>query len=305
MKLPAIVAALFIGGASLGAQNDPLRAARDLYASAAYEEALAELSRVGANVAPTQAVALETDAYRAFCMVALGRGGEAETIAESLVRRNPMLAVDQYRDVSPRLTAMFATVRKRMMPQLIREEYRTARARIAEKGSDAESRLTHVREMLAEAQKMGAWDETLDDVETLVDGFLELSRASGRDVAPTMPASSTAGTVPRSTPAASSPPAPVAFRAEDAGIVAPVAIFQDSPRVSPELLEFVKRLHRTGKIDVVIDERGSVDGVIVTQSVNPAYDSQIVAAARTWRYRPAMKDGIPVRFVKTVVVNAQ
>ena len=75
--------------------------------------------------------------------------------------------------------------------------------------------------------------------------------------------------------------------------------------MSPELLEFVKRLRRTGKIDVVIDERGSVDEVIVTQSVNPAYDSQIVAAARTWRYRPAMKDGIPVRFVKTVVVNAQ
>ena len=55
---------------------------------------------------------------------------------------------------------------------------------------------------------------------------------------------------------------------------------------------------------MVIDEHGSVQDVSVRQSVNAAYDSLVVAAARTWKYRPATRNGVPVRFVKSVVVNA-
>ena len=122
MKGLAIVVTLSIAGAALAAHDDALTTARDLYASAAYEEALSELARVGSSDAPTPAEALEMDAYRAFCLVALGRSDEAEAIAESLVRKDPMLTVDQYRDASPRIASMFSTVRKRMMPQLIRED---------------------------------------------------------------------------------------------------------------------------------------------------------------------------------------
>ena len=49
---------------------------------------------------------------------------------------------------------------------------------------------------------------------------------------------------------------------------------------------------------------GGVTDVVVRQSVNAAYDTLVAAAARTWKYRPATKDGVPVRFVKTVVLNA-
>jgi TonB family protein len=263
------------------------------------------LARVSSRDAPAPAAALELDAYRAFCLVALGRSGEAETIAESLVRKDPMFTVDQYRDASPRIAAMFATVRKRMMPQLIREEYRTARARVAEKASDATSHLTHVRQLLGEAQKIGAWDETLEDLRTLVDGFLDLARASGPPASTAMPGSSASPAVERPAAAASvsSPAAPDGVGAE-AGVVAPVVVSQAPPRVPPELLALVRSLHRTGTIEIVIDERGSVEDVIVNQSINAAFDSWVVAAARTWKYRPAMKNGVPIRFVKTVVINA-
>ena len=103
MKTVAIVTVLSLAGAVVAAHDDPLKTARDLYASAAYEEALSELARVNSNDAPDPAAARELDAYRAFCLVALGRGGEAETIAESLVRNSPMLVVDQYPDASPRV----------------------------------------------------------------------------------------------------------------------------------------------------------------------------------------------------------
>src|SRR2546430_1667070 len=100
-----------VAAMTLSGQEDPLRTARDLYASAAYEEALAELTRVRGGAAAADA-ARESDAYRAFCLVALGRTGEAEAVAEALVRKDPMTAVD-LRDASPRIEEMFANVRRR------------------------------------------------------------------------------------------------------------------------------------------------------------------------------------------------
>ena len=39
--------------------------------------------------------------------------------------------------------------------------------------------------------------------------------------------------------------------------------------------------------------------------VNAAYDTMVVNAARLWRFKPATKDGVPVRFVKEVAVQIQ
>jgi TonB family protein len=83
-----------------------------------------------------------------------------------------------------------------------------------------------------------------------------------------------------------------------------VVIAQPPPNITPALLELVRRLRLPSEIDVTINERGTVDDVVVTRSVNPAYDRAVVAAARAWRYEPATKDGVPIRSVKTVVINA-
>jgi hypothetical protein len=37
--------------------------------------------------------------------------------------------------------------------------------------------------------------------------------------------------------------------------------------------------------------------------VHPIYDSQILTAAREWRYQPATFAGEPVRFRKTIQIN--
>jgi TonB family protein len=299
MKRVAIVVALSLVGVA-AAQDDPLKTARDLYASAAYEEALSELTHISG--APTPSVAHEMAAYRAFCLMALGRTAEAETIAESLVREDPMLTLDRYRDASPRIAAMFASVRTRVLPQLIRDEYRAAHALAVDKSPEAVPRLTHVRQLLAQAQEIGAWDETLADLRVLVDGFLELARASSSAATPVAPTDEQPATAPRPV---QSTAAPVIATVADSGVVAPVIISQPAPQVPPALLDLVRRLHKTGTIDVVIDEHGMVEDVIVKQSVNRAYDALVVAAARTWRYRPALKDGVPVRFVKTVAINVK
>ena len=287
-----------VAASAAAGQDDPLRTARDLYASAAYEEALSELAKVGSAAASSVDTARETDAYRAFCLVALGRTREAEVVAEALVRKDPMLDLD-LRDASPRIEELFVSARKRVLPQLIRDEYRSARALAVQKAPDAESRLKQVKGMLAQAEKVGVWDDTLADLRVLVDGFLDLT--GGQAVSP--------AAVPvvvqpdANRPDVSPDPARI-HTAADSDVVAPVALSQASPYVPPTLLDLVKRLRRVGAIDIVIDERGAVAEVVVRQSVNTAYDSLVVAAARTWKYRPATKDGVPVRFVKTVLFDA-
>ena len=40
----------------------------------------------------------------------------------------------------------------------------------------------------------------------------------------------------------------------------------------------------------------------IRQSMHPMFDTLLVDAARRWKYRPAMKDGVPVRFTKTLTL---
>lgn len=305
VKPLTILVAAMMAATTVAAQDESLSTARDLYASAAYEEALAALTRA-ADGTPAPDAAREVDAYRAFCLVALGRNAEAEAIAESLVRKDPLFTLDRYRDVSPRIASMFATVRTRVLPQVIRDEYRTARALAAEKDPDAGARLTHVRQLIDEAKKIGVKDDTLGDLQLLVDGFLELSRQAkpAASPAPAAPAVTTVDPPPAAAPVIP-PAASTTVKEGDDDVVSPIVISQTVPNVPPALFDLMKRLHRTGAIDVVINEQGTVDDVIVRQSVNSAYDTLLIAAARTWRYRPALKDGVPVRFVKTVAINVQ
>src|SRR5262245_39626283 len=137
MKRLVVFVTVWFAGASAAAQDDPLKTARDLYASAAYEEALSELLRVG-GTASTPAASRDVGAYRTFCLVALGRTEEAESVAESLIRQDPMRSPEEYPDASPRIAAMFGRVRTRVLPQLIRDEYGAARALAVAHSPEAE-----------------------------------------------------------------------------------------------------------------------------------------------------------------------
>ena len=155
--------------------QDPLSAAKELYASAAYDEALAALERLKAGASP--ALTIEIDQYRAFCLFALGRTAEAEAVAEGVIRANPL--VDLRRGHVARASwRLFTDLQKRMLPGLIRDRYRTARASMEEADTAATTtELELVQRMLAQGEERGAWDEALADMSVLVEGFLDLSRS--------------------------------------------------------------------------------------------------------------------------------
>lgn len=291
------------------AGQDELAAARELYASASYEEALTALAAVAAGAPPE--VAVQAHQYRAFSLLALGRTAEAEQVAETSIRLNPLARLNEA-ETSPRIASMFTAVRRRVLPVLVRAEYRTARAAIDRQDlKAAEPHLALASRLIAEVRSMGETDDTLSDLGLVIDGFLGLSRAAAPPPAPaaaetlSAPAAGTAaGAGP---PASMQGPAPMAAVAgvhsgpATNRLVLPVVVRQPAPELPLSLAQLMTGTGRRNLIlTVVINERGDVDDVEVVQPVQPAYDSVAVRAARLWKYRPATFDGTPVKYRKTV-----
>jgi TonB family protein len=313
-----LIAGLVLVAAQVGiGAQDSLTAAKDLYASAAYEDALSTLTRLTEVGGAAPEIARQVDAYRAFCLYALGRTDEAESVAEAMIRREPMMKLDSP-DVSPRLEVMFSTVRKRLLPSLIRERFKTARTALEQKNlAEAEPQLAEAKLMIADAEKLAIKDDGLADLSVLVDGFLQLVRSTADQRQAT--AQPAAANVPQESPAAPAPaatapaqrrtePAPVpasaprVYTVDDVGVVPPAVINQRMPAMTPDLVRITKAMNTSAVVEIVIDEKGDVVDATIIKSVNTSFDNIVVAAARRWKYRPALKDGVAVRYVKTLIL---
>src|SRR5207245_9922836 len=120
-------AATLLTAAAVRAQESgDLAAARDLYASAAYDDALAVLNRLRSTDHPAgQSRAIGQ--YRASCLLALGRASDAEQAIEAVVAAEPSYLPSDS-DASPRVRSAFTTVRRRMLPTIIQQQYGAAKA---------------------------------------------------------------------------------------------------------------------------------------------------------------------------------
>src|SRR5438876_893829 len=104
---------------------DSISAARDLYAAAEYEDALALLNRLQpGNHEPEERRAIEQ--YRAYCLLALGRSVDAEQAIAAVVMAMPLYKPSGA-DVSPRVRSAFTEVRRRMLPSIIQQKYAAAK----------------------------------------------------------------------------------------------------------------------------------------------------------------------------------
>jgi TonB family protein len=304
LVIPATCLAVVTGAAATAvAAQDPLGAAKDLYASAAYEEALSALTSAREHGAPE--VVHQADRYVAFCLLALGRKAEAESAAESAIREDPLAPLDP-RDASPRIEAMFRLVRKRLLPGLIRDAYRTARA-ATEKGDliGGVQQLTQVRGMLDAAKGLDAWDETLGDINVLVEGFLELSRVTAERRSAAI-APNPESTAPAPVPVTENQESKVALRtysALDTDVTAPVTVRQEMPTVPHGLASTMRTGKKSGVLEITIDETGVVQDAFMREPVNATFDALVLEAARSWQYRPARRGGTPVRYVRRIRVS--
>ena len=75
----------------------------------------------------------------------------------------------------------------------------------------------------------------------------------------------------------------------------PVPVQRDVPRWTPPDAAARQTTHR-GHVEIVVDETGAVESVALADSVHAKYDASLLEATRKWRYRPATRNGQPVRY---------
>jgi TonB family protein len=273
--------------------EDSLAAARELYASAAYEDALAVLSKLPETNRADEAQVVEQ--YRALCLLALGRTVEAERAIEAVVNRDP--AYRPATDVSPRVRTAFSDVRRRMLPTFIQQRYAGAKAAFDRKEfAIAEAEFTQMLEAMTDPDvETAASQPPLADLRTLAAGFRDLAVSAAAPPPPPPPPA----------PEPPAPPAPLpaprsSYSSVDTNVVPPVTVRQDLPAFPGQIL-----ISKNGLIEVLIDETGAVESITIRQSVSPQYDNLALAAAKGWRYRPATLDGAPVKFRKAVQITVR
>ena len=298
MKASLLAIALLLSSTCVFADvDDSLPAARELYASAAYEDALAMLGRL--NAAGLRADdGRAADQYRALCLLALGKTAEAGQAIEAVIAAEPLYRPSDT-DVSPRVRAVFSEVRRRLLPALIQQKYASAKTAFDRKDyGTASAAFAQLLALYADPDLSAAAGKSpLSDLRVLIDGFHALSEQA---LAP--PPAPEPVPVPSPKPAAVvtavQAPAPAKiYTSADLNVVPPVTVRQELPPFGG----IVPRPY-VGAMEVVIDETGRVASAAMRGATLPGYDRQAIAATQTWRYRPAMLDGAPVKFRKMIQV---
>jgi tetratricopeptide (TPR) repeat protein len=279
-RTAALLVLLFIATDVVIAQ-DLVTRARELYATANYEDALEALDAIEAEahtVSDRQAVR----EYRALCQIALGRLKDAVETIEQMIDADPF-----YRPAAehrpPRLIALFDQVRRRRLPELGRKTYVGATIAFDEhRNADASDAFALVLRLIAEAEagSRGAPpDEELNNLKGFATRFLELVRMRDQRTQ------------------VSTQSARDAFDGTDTDVTPPVPIRQDIPPWESVTLGSPPF---EGKLEVIIDAAGDVRETRLTVPIHPDYDAVILDFARKWKYRPAMKNGRPVTY-RTVI----
>ena len=275
---------VILAGASRVHAQEPLAAARQLYASAEYENALGVLDGLTAATytrEDRQAIEL----YRALCLLAVGRRVDADHAIEAMVTQDPLYRPAD--DLSPRMRTAFSDARKRMLPSIVQQHYNEAKSAFDRKEfAAAVSGFKRVMDVLSDPDMAQAASQPpLSDVRTLASGFHDLSLKAIPPLIQVEPAPVVAL-------------APRIHVAEDRNVVPPVAIKQELPRF-PEVV----RAGIKGVLEIVIGETGIVESATIMAPTTASYDRMVLAAANTWLYYPATIDRKPVKFRKRIQIN--
>ncbi|HUE87094.1 MAG TPA: TonB family protein [Vicinamibacterales bacterium] len=285
----AALLGILLSAAHLHAQ-DSFAAARDLYASAQYDEALSLLNRLSETTFVNDE-RQSVDLYRSLCLLAVGRRDDADRAIEAIVARDPL-----YRpaaDLPPRTRAAFSDAKKRVLPVVVQERYDEAKR--AFDGNEFEAAAAAFERVVKalDDPDIGMAPAQLSDLRTLAVGFHALSVKS---IPPPPP--------PPPPPPVAAPEPPVNLpprihTGEEAGLRLPVTIAQELPRypgiVPPGGIK--------GVVEVVIDEKGSVESAEMVVPVSSSYDKMVLTAVSRWQFQPARLNGAGVKFRKRIQIN--
>jgi TonB family protein len=293
----AVLASLFVTVGATSAQGagdaaQALARAKEMYLSASYDEALTVLDGVQEE-APNGA-AMEIAQYRVFCLMALGRGDDAKKTMESMVSVDPFYRLPDAL-TPPRIRTAYQDTRRAMLPLLVQRRYMDAKTAFDKKDPRAVDYFDRVLALIDDPELKGG--PAMADLRTVASGFRDLAKAASAPPPPPPPAPVVAPPPPET------PAQPRRAAAPPAGneIVPPVTISQPMPRWAP--MPPYDRMTYRGSVVVLVNEQGDVAAVTIQKSIHPAFDRDLVKMARTWKFKPAMRNGAPTEFEKVVEIE--
>jgi TonB family protein len=95
-------------------------------------------------------------------------------------------------------------------------------------------------------------------------------------------------------------PPQIVYTARD-GIAMPAVIYQEAPRYTEQGIR--AKIQGFVSMEFVVEVDGSVGDVRIITPLDLGLDAMAVAALKHWRFRPATKDGLPVRARTNVVLS--
>jgi TonB family protein len=255
-----------------------------LYAAAEYDKALEVIASLDS---------LESQQYKALCLLALGRTADASTAIETLVNASPTF-IPSSDDAPPRFVELVTKVRQKMLPGIARRVFTEGRERYNEKQNDeALKRFSLVLTLI----KDPAFTDTSakQDLETLATGFSDLAKAATTPVKVVAAAPEPVPPPPAAAPTAAATAVPPK-------VVPPVALVQTVP---PMPTDIATRVGAKLVLVVQIDAAGRVTAATVKESAHPRYDRLVALATRDWRYTPATLNGLAIASEQTVTIQPQ
>jgi TonB family protein len=275
-----VTAALVLAWATRAAAQNEIETAHRALTSAAYEDALATLSRL--DVSPSSPEAVRVAKYRALCLLALGRESDADEAVRTVLRADPLYEPDTA-EVSATVKGEYAIVRERLLPSVVDERYKQAKA--AFDGHDyraASGQFRTVIDLIDAFPLTGNDAALMTDLRRLSTEFFDLSVKLGTSATPAQDSSDRI------------------YDAGTPGILPPKPIRRALPTAS----RFAQIVGDRGVVvEVVIDESGSVESAVVRQPMSGGFDEAVVKDVLQWRYEAAVRDGSPVRYRQLVRVS--
>jgi hypothetical protein len=217
------------------------------------------------------APAPEDLANRAAGLISAGKIADAAIVFDALVLTYPLYEPDA-NELAPDALATFRNSRRSLLPNIAVREYN--RARDALLAGDVDGALDLGRQVSAMLERLetGAAPPELGARVQQLLGEATVMRATAEQIV---------------------------YSRGDVEVVPPRPLSRQFPAAPPIGIP----AHRIGVLDMVIGTRGDVEIVKLHTPLNRYHERMIVSAAKAWRYRPALREGKPVRFRLSLLIN--
>jgi len=280
----------------VSADDESLDRAKSLYASAAYDEALAVLDRLSGTPAIDDPMSIA--AYRVYCLLALDRQDEARALIDRILHQSPLFAPSP-NEASPHIQTIFRDVRRSVLPKIVRERYTDAKAAFDRKDPQTARQFDDLLTLLDDPD-LRDW-QAATDLRAVASAFRDLAKAVAAAPAPALAAAPAVKTT-QFQPGPPLEPPDVTYTVADTDVVPPVALSQKAPQWRPASSLEASQEYR-GVLRLLIDRSGSVVSATMPSGTRPAYDQTLMRAARDWKFQPAQKQGRPVSYLKIIEIH--